>query len=186
MQKDRSRFDYRPVVVILLLLVIVRVSYIYICHFPLAVLKPRDTNILLEVVKLIVPVLTWALSCYAVTTILDGGSLIRETLLSTVYCMLPYVIFTLPLGLLSHLMGLSELLLYRALIWVVWIWIGILAVMSIKIMNDYTMLKTIGICLITIVTVFLIWAAFLLTVTLTGQLIDFFTVLITEIRVFLR
>lgn len=186
MQKDRSRFEYMPIFVILLLTVAVRVSYIYLCHFPLAVIQPRNTNLFLEVVKMMLPVVSWAVSCYAVTTIMDGGSLMRETFLSSVYCLMPYIYFTLPLVLLSRILGLSELMLYRSLTVAIWIWVALLYIISIKVMNDYTLIQTVGICLITMITVLLIWAAFLLAATLTGQLVDFVRGLMTEIRVFQR
>jgi hypothetical protein len=185
-KSDRSRFDYKPIFVILFLLIVVRVAYIYLCHFPLALIQPRDTNIFLEIVKLILPVVSWAVSCYAVTTIMDGGSLMRETMKSSVYCMMPYIYFTIPLAILSHVLGLSEMMLFRALTAGIWIWVALLFLISIKVMNEYTVLQTIGISLITIITLILIWAAFLLLATLTGQLIDFVRGFITELRFFLR
>ena len=185
-QKDRDRFDYRPTVLILFLLVVVRISYIFMCHYPLADLLPRDTNIFLEMVKMLVPLITWAVACYAVTAIIGGSSLMRETLMAFSYCMLPYLVFILPLAALSHGLSISAIGLYKTLQSIIWIWVGLLLIISIKVMNDYTLLQTIWICFLGIITVLLIWAAFLLVTVLTGQLVDFIRGIGVELKMFRR
>lgn len=184
-KKERSKFDYRPVIVLLLLVVLVRIAYIFTVHYPLATLEPRDTNIGLEIVKMWLPILTWTISCYAVTAIIDGESMLREILMASAYCMLPYIIMMLPLAALSHIMSANNSALYNVLHSIVWIWVVLLYITSVKVLNDYSLKKTLGICVLSIIGMLLIWAILLLLFALTSQLFHFFQGIMLEFRMLL-
>ena len=85
LKTERSRTGYLGDIVVLISIVLVRIAYIYTTHFPLAVLQPRDSNLLLEIVRLIVPLLSWVVANSAVTSIFDGEVMPRQTLKASVY-----------------------------------------------------------------------------------------------------
>ena len=100
--------NWLPVIVLLVLTLAVRILSIYGTHYPLASVSVRKANLLLECGKLFVPVLTWVLASYMMTTILDGETLLSETLLFSAYALTPYIVFTPILTLASRIMeGLS-------------------------------------------------------------------------------
>ena len=68
--KSRQKaIKYLSCVFLLFAVVAVRIASIFITHFPIASMQSRDANIWLETVKLLLPVLTWVISCYAITAI---------------------------------------------------------------------------------------------------------------------
>lgn len=97
--------NWLPVIVLLVLTLAVRILSIYGTHYPLASVSVRKANLLLECGKLFVPVLTWVLASYMMTTILDGETLLSETLLFSAYALTPYIVFTPILTLASRIMA---------------------------------------------------------------------------------
>jgi len=182
MQKDRSRFNYVPAVILLLLAFVVRTVSIYITHFPLAELDPRDANIGLELIKLYAPLLTWVIASYAMTSILDGESLLREGLLATAYALVPYILLTIPVNLLSHIMENSQSGLYNGIQIIITGWVLLLLFMSIQVMNQYSLKKTTLVCALSVGVVLLIWATIALFFAISSQFINFIEEVIIEIR----
>ncbi|WP_041643709.1 YIP1 family protein [Mahella australiensis] len=179
---QRERFNYLPAIILLFMVIAERVAYIYLTHYPLATLLPRDANIWLEIMRMMLPILTWVVADYAVTTIMDGETLIRETLMATAYAMLPYIILIIPLALISHLMGQGELGLYNALQNIMWAWVFILFFISVQTLNEYNFWRTLGICILSIIAMLLIWAIAMLFFALSSQLYHFIEEVILEIR----
>ena len=108
----RDRLNYIPSIIILLMLVIVRIYYIYTVHYPLADVDPMDANIWLEITKLLLPILTWILATFMTTSILGGESKPGEIFVVSSFCILPYVLFTILLPPLSHILTREESGLY--------------------------------------------------------------------------
>ena len=181
-KKDREKFNYTPIFLLLLLLVTGRVFSIYVTHFPLATIQPRDANIFLESIKLLLPILTWALASYAMTTILDGESLFRETLMATTYSLMPYIVFIGPVTLLSRILEADMAALHTGLHTVIWLWVFLLFFISLKEMNNYTIKKTVIVTLLSIFTMALIWATFALFFAISAQFFSFLQEVFIEVK----
>lgn len=181
-KKSRESFNYLPAVILLFLVLAVRFLYIYNVHYPLATLKIWDSSILLEAAKLLVPVLTWVVACYAVTTINEGETFIKDILAASAYSMLPYIVITLFLTVFSQFIGTTEAGLFTLIQIMMWVWTGLLFFISVRSMNDFSFSKTVGICLLSIVVMLIIWAVLLLVYALSGQLYQFFKGILLEIR----
>ena len=169
----RDRANYLPALLLFILIIAVRVVEIFAIHFPVAVLDPREANLLAEISRMLLPVITWVLACYAITAIMDGESLFREALTAAAYCMIPYILFTLPIALSTHLMSQAETGLFNTLRAFIWLWVILLFLASVYKMNTFTFGKTIGVCLLSIVGVAAIWLLVLIFFTLTDQLFGF-------------
>lgn len=182
LKTERSRTGYLGDVIVLISIVLVRIVYIYTTHFPLAELNPRDSNLLLEIVRLIVPLLSWVVANSAVTSIFDGEVMPRQMLKASVFAVLPYVVLTIPIALISRILGTGEEALFVALRTLVTVWVGGLLFFAVMVLNDYTIVKAIWICGLSIVAMLLLWAVILLAYALTGQLYSFVSRFILEIR----
>lgn len=169
-QRDR-RMSLAPVLVLLLLALAVRIFSIYVTHYPLAAVSVRQANLLLECGKLFVPVLTWVLASYAMTTILDGETLFRETLLFSAYALTPYIVLTPVLNLASRLMDGNQAGLYGALEFGILAWVVVLMVVALKEMNGYTAGKTALVIFLTLFTMVMIWAVVILLFTISSQFV---------------
>ena len=168
----RENFSFLPVVVLLLLTIAVRVVSIFLTHFPLAVLDPRDANIFLEMVKILVPLFTWTISVTAVTSIMDGEAVYKEILLATCYALVPYILLTLPaVGLTRFLSSVkSEKNIYEFINNVIWIWMLMLMFSTVVNLHDYHIGKAIAVCVLSLFGIALIWSLFVLMYALTGNL----------------
>ena len=166
-----KRMNWAPVIVLLLLALAVRIFSIYFTHYPLATVSVRKANLLLECGKLFVPVLTWVLASYAMTTILDGETLLTETLLFSSYALVPYIVFTPLLTLASRLMDVNQLGLYMTLEVGILGWVVLLMIVALKEMNGYSVGKTAAVIFLSLFTMVMIWAVIILLYTISSQFV---------------
>lgn len=185
-QRYRDRSVYPAVLLILGLVVLVRFGSLYLVHFPLSALAVEDANLFLEAARFLIPILSWVTALYAVTSILRGESHPREVLLSTAYCMLPYVVFQLPLALASRGLGTQEGLLYGALEVALAAWVGILFLMSIRILNHYDLGQTLRVTFVSLFAMLVLWAVLTLVFSLSSQFVVFLLGILREIRMNLQ
>lgn len=171
-KRERGRkMNWAPVIVLLLLALAVRIFSIYVTHYPLSGVSVRKANMLLECGKLFVPVLTWVLASYMMTTILDGETLFTETLLFSSYALTPYIVFTPILNIASRLMDGNQMGLYATLEIGILAWVVLLMILALKEMNGYSVGKTFVMILLTLFTMVMIWAMVILLYTIASQFV---------------
>ena len=181
----RSRSKTLPIFVMFCLVLIVRVASIYITHFPMTTLKPEDTNILLEIIKYIVPLASWGVANYAITSIWDGECFLEESMIGAAASMVPYVLLTIPVSLFSRLLEINQIGFYNFLNIGIFVWIIMLLFIGTMTMNNYSFKTTISVYIISIIGVILLWALVLLLATLVYQLYDSIKDLTIELRIHL-
>jgi hypothetical protein len=175
-KRQRGDLKFRRLTVILVLSILalalgVNIFSISFTHYPLATVSVRKANLLLECGKLFVPVLTWVLASYAMTTILDGATKIGEAMLYNALALVPYVLFTVPAVLLSRIMDGGQAGLYFVMTGGLLLWVALLMVVGIKEMNEYTIRKTLLVVLLTVFTMAVIWATAVLLFTISSQFV---------------
>lgn len=173
-QRDDQQFRRLTVILVLSILALalgVNIFSIYFTHYPLASVSVRKANLLLECGKLFVPVLTWVLASYAMTTILDGATKIGEAMLYNALTLVPYVLFTVPAVLLSQIMDGGQAGLYFIMTGGLLVWVAALMIIGIKEMNEYTIRKTLLVVLLTVFTMAVIWATAVLLFTISSQFV---------------
>ncbi len=156
---------------LLVLALAVNIFSIYFTHYPLSSVNVRKANLILECGRLFAPVLTWVVASYAMTTILDGATLIGEAMLYNSLTLTPYVFFTVPVTLLSRLMDGGQSGLYTVLSGGLLVWTAALMIIGIKEMNEYTVAKTLLVVLLTVFTMAVIWATIVLLFTISSQFV---------------
>lgn len=179
---NRDSMSIFPGIVILGVLFLVRIFYIFTVHFPLAEIDARDTNVILEAVKLLLPVITWVIASFAITSISEGESKLKDIFIASSYCMIPYILVNFPLAILSNVLSREELTLYAFILNATKIWILILFFIQVKKINNYSFGKTVLISVISVLTMALIWAVALTAYALSGRLFQFVVGIIIEIR----
>ena len=181
-KKNRHFFSYIPVFVLLLATVVIQVATIFCTHYPLSSISPDDASVFNECVRFVVPVVGWAISCYIMTSIMDGECLFKEVLTASVYSMMPFILFMLPVSLVSNVFSLGELGIYQFLTGAVWAWVLLLFFVSVKVLNDYTVRKTLVVCFLSILAMIVIVAVLLLVYAMVNQLVQIIRDVYTEIR----
>jgi len=178
----RGRLNYGAGVLILLAVFLVRMIYLAVIHYPLESIDIIESNLLLESVKLLLPPLSWIVASFFITSISDGESKLGEIFTASSYCMIPYLIVMIPLSLLSNILSLQESALYDLLYRGMWVWILILFFMSIKVLNDYTMLKSTIAYAASGASIVLLWSIGLLWYVLSGRLYMFISGIVREVQ----
>lgn len=160
---------------------LVNYLYVFIVHFPLSDKKPIDTSLILEAALVVLPLISWVVCSYAMTAIMSGESTFKENFTASGYCLVPYIILTPLLGILSNIFEIGEAGVYGFFKNAALIWVVILLFVCLKHMNDYTIRKTIAVAILSIIAIAIVWAVFLLLFSLTIQFIYFFTGIYEEI-----
>lgn len=181
-KEERTHFSYYAPLTLFIMILAIRIMYIYGVHFPLAALHPRDTNLITEMARMLMPLLLWTIGCYSVTTIKEGKTLLREQLAATAYAMLPYIVMSVPIILLTHILAETDAGLLNFLSMLKWIWIIVLFMISTGTMNDYNFPQTIKICILSIFSCTVIAVVAGLSIVLFQQLIDFVSDVLLELN----
>lgn len=169
LQASREKFSYVPSAILLMIILAVRIFSMYIIHYPLSATAAEDINVAMEIMKFVIPLVTWAFSLFAVTSIMDGETKINEAITSTLFCMMPYILMMIPLSLLSLLLSRLDSSIYNGISTGISLWCGFLFFLSVKVMNNYTVKKTVLVVLLILFGMALIWAVGLLIFALSSQ-----------------
>lgn len=181
-QKERDNFKGYPIVIMLVLGILVRLFSLEFTHYPLSTISTRNANLMMECAKLFVPLISWVIASYAMTTILSGETMIREAMLAAAYSLVPYVLFILPLTLLSRIMESSQEGFFSTAHTVLIGWIILLMIINLKEMNHFSGGKTLLVIILSLFTVAVLWAAVALFFAISSQFLGFVKEVLTELK----
>ena len=103
------------------------------------------------------PVLTWIAAIYLISAQMQGESTLAENFITVGYSMIPYIIANVIAMCLSHVMGCGEKGIFAVLVNGVTLWYFNLFFRAVQRLNDYSIKRTIGVCLVSIFAMVLIW-----------------------------
>lgn len=115
-----------------------------------------DGNVIYQNILLLLPLCFYVIANWCFTTLMDGEGTLRDILIATCYSLKPYVLFGIPLLLLSEISGIQQTAFSGFLGKLIVIWIVALLIIGMMVTHDYSLSKTfialvltlIGICLI--------------------------------------
>jgi len=169
--------------VIVFLALVTHMASIYLTHAPLASVDPLDASMLIEIARIIIPFFTWIISYYAVTSIMDGETSIDEIFVASAYSLIPYIVVTSLMAVLSNIMANEEVGLFNFINSFMWIWMGFLFFLNLKIMNNYSLKKSILVFSVVLFGMALIWALAILFYVLTNNLWTFVATVQRELHI---
>lgn len=178
----RSELNYAVGWILLLGVLGVRIVELFYVHYPLQTIDVLDSNLGLEAVKLLLPPLTWVAAGYLISAIRDGESSLGQLFMAACSCMVPYVLATASLTLLANVLTLQEQGLYSFIYYGIWVWVVLLFFVGLKTLNDYTLLRALGVFGMSVVMMALLWFVALLGYVLAGRLFQFVGGIVREIR----
>ncbi|MHB1454401.1 MAG: YIP1 family protein [Saccharofermentanales bacterium] len=177
--RDR-KLSYLPGIVILMMVLAMRYLYVLMVHAPLADIRIQDTSIVLEIARILLPIITLVCSIYAVESIMSGETSFRMIFLAVSYSFVPYLLITPLMTLVSHILSREDASLYHTINNGMWVWIAILIFSSIFYMNNFTFGKSLKIAALGIAGILMIWGVAVMILALSIQLIEFFGELYKE------
>ncbi|GIP31891.1 YIP1 family protein [Paenibacillus sp. J2TS4] len=179
----QSRPRWTPAIVLILMLVAARFIEIYFTSFHFAGTRPEFANLWLETSQMVVPFAAWVVSAWAITSIMDGESKLKQIAVASAYAMIPLIIGIVLSTLLSGILTLDEQAIFEGVRVCVWIWTGWMFLIQLKEMNDYSFAKTIWVILVTLFTMLALLVAAILFYVLLNHIFKFIKELFLEIYI---
>lgn len=144
--------------------------------------EPHEISMFHEFIWIIVPWLTWCVSNWGVSTILDGEGKFKEIFVGSAFALVPYMLFIVPVTLLTLVLSLEEASIYTLGIRFLLLWVGWLFLVKVKTIHDFTFKKMIFITLISLIGIGIIWFVGILLFGIANQFITFIIDLFKELR----
>jgi hypothetical protein len=133
-----------------------------------------------EIIYAILPILLWNVANYLIASISDGEGRLRHVIISSAYCLFPIVLLSVPITLLSNLLTLNEAFLYSFSTQIMWFWSGLMFVIMVKEIHNYSFSETIRNILTTLFTMAMFLLIGYILYVLFNQLYEFILAIIQE------
>jgi DNA-binding beta-propeller fold protein YncE len=162
-------------------IVLVRVLSSYVTGFIFSpFVAPWEIDIEMEVVYTVLPLALWIAGNYLVATISDGEGSLRHVVIGTAYSLFPYALFMLPIVLISNLLTFNEAFLYTFTSQLVIVWCGIMFVIMVTEIHNFTLGETIRNIAATLFTMAILLLTSYILYVLFDQLFQFVEAVVQE------
>lgn len=185
-KRKREQIPFLALVIPFLLCSLLRVVSVYTVNYTVSSVQPSNANIFLEIGFEVVPVVLWAVACYAFMTIMGGESTFKETLLLSSFSMVPIIAIRPIMIIISQVLAFSEKGFYDTLGTIMLVWMIMLLFLTFKEANSLTLGKSVFFAFIIVIAMFLIVIVLLLAISLDSQIVLFVQELVSELNFFLR
>ena len=179
---NKTRINMFVPFILFILAFVVRLMYLYIVHFPLAPISAGSVNIGFEAVRLWLIPLIWVLASFAVTSIAHGESKVKEIFFATALALVPFIVINFPMMFISNIMSDAQRDWYGIFSSLSVFWMGLIMLMGLKVLNDYSWKQAIKLGLITVFVMLVIMLVGGMVYVLTARLIQFVLGIILEFR----
>jgi len=120
-------------------------------------------------------------SNYLISTLSNGEGWFKDIYIGTAYALMPYIIMTIPLILLSHAFTLNEIFIYQSILFIRDGWMYLLIVLMVLEIHNYRFRELFKNLLLTVFTMIVIVAIMLLIYLLVNQMYDYMSSIIKEV-----
>ncbi|MCD9026177.1 YIP1 family protein [Cohnella silvisoli] len=169
------------IVFILLLAVGIKLLHIYFTGFVFNPVDNSQINLFNKLAFFVIPWLTWIIANYLVCSVKGGEGRLREVIQASTYALAPYIIFSLPIIVLSNIVVLEERVIVDLWNQAMLIWLLVLLFVSTQVVHNFDFLETIRNSLISLFAIIIIWFFAFIVSGLTFNLYDFIRQLYREV-----
>lgn len=141
----------------------------------------KTFNIIPYIIKSIVLFAVWVVGNWSVCTLLDGEGTMKNICIYSSYALVPYIIQLYINVLLSHVLIRDEYIFMLVIKIIGTLWTVVLIFSAVKAVHQYSFLKTISSCLLTLAAMMIILLLLVLLLSLFQQLYVFIYSIYTEI-----
>ncbi|ALC91409.1 hypothetical protein AM500_17595 [Bacillus sp. FJAT-18017] len=140
----------------------------------------EDASLLIEVLAVFVPILLFILANYMVSTINDGEGRFRDIYIGTIYSLAPYIVFIIPITLISNVLTYNESFIYVFSIRIVYAWCLLILFIMIKEIHNFTFSETVRNIFVTLFGMIIMILVVFIMFVLFDQVYDFVYSIVKE------
>ncbi|MBW8351349.1 YIP1 family protein [Bacillus sp. IITD106] len=142
--------------------------------------RSDETNVLFEFAIIFVPLLAFIIVNYLVSTINDGEGRFKDIYMGTIYSLAPFLVFILPLTLLSNVLSGNEYFVYLFSLRIIYAWCLVILFIMIKEIHNYSISETIRNILVTLFGMAILLLVVFIIFVLMDQVYDFVYSIVKE------
>lgn len=124
----------------------------------------------------------WCIANWSFTCLSDGEGTFKDICTVTAYALVPFTMIQILLIPVSYMLSMRESSLFYLLASLGYVWSGLLLVFGILVVHQYSLTKTIAVCIATIAGMGIMMYIGILFLNLILEMTAFATVLMDEIR----
>ena len=143
----------------------------------------EDLSIIAVFAKTVLLVLLWTVCNWATCTLLEGEGTFKQIWIATCYSLIPLVIMSLPISLVSNFFSVSEASFYNTFTLIMQGWFIILLFLGMMVTHQFTAAKTFGSAVLTLAMIAIAAFFVLLFVSIAQQLMAFINTIFTELSI---
>lgn len=181
--KRRNRVSVWASTILYVWFAVLQITDIYLKGYIFTGVNPSQVNVLKVVGIALVPIVLWIIANHLVSTISNGEGRLKDIYNGTIYALSPYLIFALPLQLLTNVLSLNEGFIYTFSMIFVIAWCVILLFLMIKEIHNYSFGETVKNILLTLFGMILIVLTLFIIFILVSQEVDFVKSIIQELKI---
>lgn len=140
-----------------------------------------EVDVIYKCFTILLPLAFWIISNWCFTTLMDGKGTLKDIYITTCYALRPYIVFSIPLFVLSHLLVADEAVIYTVLNTVSVLWTLGLILFGMITVHEYSLKKGIITAVLTVVGICIIIFMLLLIISIGQNVFDYFFNLYKEI-----
>ncbi len=142
---------------------------------------PVDSQPLVMVLSILLPVFLWVIANWCLTTLFDGEGSMKDIYVATCYSLFPLPAFFVITTLLSNIVTLNEASLLSLAMSVAFVWVGFLLFFGMMVIHDYSLFKNLLTVIASIVGMAFIMFIAVLFSSLLGKIVSFVYSIILEL-----
>ncbi|NLM40252.1 MAG: hypothetical protein GX205_09365 [Firmicutes bacterium] len=138
-------------------------------------------NLVEQALIFLLPFFIWVLSNYLISSLYSGEGRLRDIFIGSAYALVPYIIITLPLTVMSNGLTHYEGSVYTFFQYAAWIWSFILFYLMVQTVHNYDVWEAVPNCILSLFTMVMTGAIGGLVIALTYNVSEFVVALYKEV-----
>ena len=180
--KERRQDSLPAAGVILLLLAAASILRQQLTGFAFSEARPNSFHLLFTLASSLGVFFAFVVCNWGITTIMDGKGTLREITNYSAYALLPYILGTAVILLLSNLLTTEEAMFLQMAQWIVYAWTGVGLLTALKEVHMYSLGRTVWTAVLTVLGMVAVLIVCAVCYTILSQLVEFVGSVITELR----
>ncbi|MEH6993544.1 YIP1 family protein [Neobacillus drentensis] len=179
-----KRKQYATVLSATILYIILFIEYLiakFQTGFIFSYQRLGEKSLLVEILIVFVPLLLFILINYMVSTINDGEGRFKDIYIGTIYSLAPYLVFIIPITILSNVLTYNESFIYIFSIRIIYVWCLIILFIMIQEIHNYTFSETVRNIFVTLFGMAIMILVVFIVFVLFDQVYDFVYSIMKEV-----